>query len=311
MGILTIMKLGVFAMSVLSLLVALTWIIIYCPTRIYRPDVMVRTHVEYDPSENLPLKDYFDYHEKKLNEDLKNGKAVHGFFPKFTEANKKKEIIIPTELFGDDAFDSMVNQLDHEELKGYEFLASSQNVTIYRIPRGDKGLYEYKLYAYLPDATPDEISGVFLDNKYRLEWDEYVTDLYVVQKNEKGPNVVYFNVDFPFPLANRDYVYAREVRNVTRNGEPHIVIVMHSVKQHGVPEVRGAIRVSDYHQSLAMKKVGKHGTKAFIQYFDDPKGNLPSWLVNWAAKSGVPAFLKDLQRACAGLEPYKKKHKIP
>ena len=56
-------------------------------------------------------------------------------------------------------------------------------------------------------------------------------------------------------------MYAREVRNVTRNGEPHIVIVMHSVKQHGVPEVRGAIRVSDYHQSLAMKKVGKHGTK--------------------------------------------------
>jgi len=25
-----------------------------------------------------------------------------------------------------------------------------------------------------------------------------------VQKNEKGPDVIYFNVDFPWPLANRD-----------------------------------------------------------------------------------------------------------
>jgi len=32
MGILTVMKLSVFAISVLSLLLALTWFMIYCPT---------------------------------------------------------------------------------------------------------------------------------------------------------------------------------------------------------------------------------------------------------------------------------------
>ena len=31
-----------------------------------------------------------------------------------------------------------------------------------------------------------------------------VAELYTVQKNTEGPDVVYFNVDFPWPLDNRD-----------------------------------------------------------------------------------------------------------
>jgi len=37
------------------------------------------------------------------------------------------------------------------------------------------GLYEYKLYAILPNATPQQIAAVFLDNEYRVIWDDYVT----------------------------------------------------------------------------------------------------------------------------------------
>ena len=39
----------------------------------------------------------------------------------------------------------------------------------------NSGLYEYKLYAIVPSATPEQISAVFLDNEYRLKWDDYVT----------------------------------------------------------------------------------------------------------------------------------------
>ena len=39
-------------------------------------------------------------------------------------------------------------------------------------------------------------------------------------------------------------------------------------------------------------------TPAFMLYYDDPKGSLPTWLINWAAKTGVPKFMSDLQIAC-------------
>lgn len=36
----------------------------------------------------------------------------------------------------------------------------------------------------------------------------------------------------------------------------------------------------------------------FMYYFDNPGGQIPSWVVNWAAKNGVPNFLKDMVKAC-------------
>ncbi|XP_078490395.1 phosphatidylcholine transfer protein [Ciona intestinalis] len=307
MGILTIMKLGVFAVSALSLLIALTWVLVYCPVGIMKANTVIHRANVHSAGDRMKLEDYFDHYEDELNQDLKKFKA-DGKPVEYMEKGKKKhnnaEVVIPKKLWNDDVFDSMIHQLDHKELDGYEFLAESMNVTIHRTPKGNAGLYDYKLYATLPDASPEEIASVFLDNKYRVVWDEYVTELYVVQKNEKGPDVIYFNVDFPWPLSNRDYVYGRETRRMTKNGEDFVVIVMHSVLKHNVPEVSGAIRVDDYHQSLALGKWGDHGTRAFIQYYDNPKGSVPSWLVNWAAKTGVPAFMKDLQRACKGLPKF-------
>nr|XP_018669162.1 phosphatidylcholine transfer protein [Ciona intestinalis] len=306
MGILTIMKLGVFAVSALSLLIALTWVLVYCPVGIMKANTVIHRANVHSAGDRMKLEDYFDHYEDELNQDLKKFKADGKPVEYMEKGNKKHnnaEVVIPRKLWNDDVFDSMIHQLDHKELDGYEFLAESMNVTIYRTPKGNAGLYDYKLYATLPDASPEEIASVFLDNKYRVVWDEYVTELYVVQKNEKGPDVIYFNVDFPWPLSNR-YVYGRETRRMTKNGEEFVVIVMHSVLKHNVPEVSGAIRVDDYHQSLALGKWGDHGTRAFIQYYDNPKGSVPSWLVNWAAKTGVPAFMKDLQRACKGLPKF-------
>nr|CAB3266809.1 phosphatidylcholine transfer protein-like [Phallusia mammillata] len=306
MGILTVMKLGVFAVSALSLLIAFTWIVIYCPVSVMKTKPVLENQVNVHANRNdMSMDEYFGHYEDEVRKEIKNAKVKGG--PKVMEKSKetpKGGVEVPMELYGDNAFQSMIDQLHTRQLAGFEFLAESMNVTIYRQPKGNAGLYQYKLYATLPNATPDQIAAVFLDNQYRVVWDNYVTELYVVQKNQIGPDVIYFNVDFPWPLTNRDYVYARETRRIKQNGKDFIVIVMHSVTKHNVPEKKGAIRVSDYHQSLALELWNGKGTKAYIQYYDDPRGNLPSWLVNWAAKTGVPAFMADLQRACGGLQAY-------
>jgi len=35
-----------------------------------------------------------------------------------------------------------------------------------------------------------------------------------------------------------------------------------------------------------------------MHYYDDPKGNIPSMIINWAAKTGVPGFLTNMKKAC-------------
>lgn len=301
MGVLTIMKFGFFLISAITLVLALTWIIVYCPAKM-KQAVPVKSSGG-DPK----VADYFRKFEDNLDKELGQLQKDEPLKMKQSKTSHPTvKFTIPVERYTDNQFTDMIDQLKHKRLDGYEFLIESMNVSIYRKPKGNAGLFEYKLYANLPDAPPDMLVSVFLDSDYRLKWDTYVTDLYYISKNETGPDVVYFNVDFPWPLANRDYIYARENRRIPIGGVNYEVIIMHSVLNHNVPVKKGVVRVDDFHQMLAVEPVSTGGARAFIHYYDDPKGSIPSWLINWAAKTGVPGFVKDIQRACNGYLPFKK-----
>ncbi|XP_028935846.2 phosphatidylcholine transfer protein [Ornithorhynchus anatinus] len=137
-----------------------------------------------------------------------------------------------------------------------------------------------------------------MDLDYRRQWDEYVKELR--EQECEGKKIVYWEVKYPFPMSNRDYVYVRERRDLDVNGQKVSVILAKSVSVPQCPEKSGIVRVKGYKQSLAIRGDGKKGCRVYMYYFDNPGGQIPSWLINWAAKNGVPNFLRDLQRACRG-----------
>nr|XP_020641866.1 phosphatidylcholine transfer protein [Pogona vitticeps] len=164
------------------------------------------------------------------------------------------------------------------------------------------GLYEYKLYGILNDCAPELCADVYTDLNYRPKWDQFVRD--ICEKTHDGRPAIYWEVKFPFPLTNRDYVFTRERRDMEVDGRKIYVILAKSVQTNKFPEKSGIVRVKAYRQGVAFESDGKKGSKVFMTYFDDPGGKLPSWLVNWATKTGVPNFLKDMQKAC---HTYRKK----
>jgi len=329
MGVLTIMKLGLAAVSVICLLLITTWVVMYCPQSYY----VIKSYAFQVEEQTTPspmdlisniadievtseekkfdnLDEYFEYHEKKLVEEAKLRKEMrkkNRIKAKEKEAeNKNKGIVLPMHLYTDEVFQSMVSQTNIKEVHGYEKWVTNSQIEIYRKPK-EGGLYEYKMYAYLQNFGPDAIANAFLDNDYRLYWDKYITEIFDVETHDVGPSVVYFNVDFPWPLGDRDYVYTRENRKIQdEDGQEYNVIIMHSVDQNKVPEREGRIRIYDYHQSMSLTNYKEHGTKVFIHYSDNPRGSIPKFLVNWAAKTGVPEFLDSLEEACRGYPKYQK-----
>ncbi|XP_064322976.1 phosphatidylcholine transfer protein isoform X2 [Phalacrocorax carbo] len=135
-----------------------------------------------------------------------------------------------------------------------------------------------------------------MDLDFRKQWDLYAKELY--EKTYDGEKVVYWEVKYPFPLSNRDYVYIRECQELDVNGQKIWVVLAQGVSVPQCPERPGIIRVKTYKQNLAVESDGKTGSKVYMYYVDNPGGRIPSWLVNWAAKSGVPAFMKDVIKAC-------------
>ncbi|XP_012521136.1 PREDICTED: phosphatidylcholine transfer protein isoform X2 [Propithecus coquereli] len=135
-----------------------------------------------------------------------------------------------------------------------------------------------------------------MDLDYRKRWDEYVEELYEQEYN--GQTVIYWEVKYPFPMSNRDYIYIRQLRELDVAGRKIYVVLAESTSVPQLRERRGVVRVKQYKQSLAIESDGKKGSKVFMHYFDNPGGQIPTWIVNLVAQSGVPNFLKDMAKAC-------------
>ncbi|XP_076866402.1 phosphatidylcholine transfer protein [Brachyhypopomus gauderio] len=209
--------------------------------------------------------------------------------------------------FGERDFQQAWRELDEPQLgEGWQLFTETAGFTIHRHYIQDTGLYEYKVFGTL-STSPDLCADVYMDMAYRKQWDKYVKEL--DEKDYDGQKAIYWEVKYPFPLSNRDYVYVRECRELQVEGRRIWVVLARSSEVSQCPEKAGVIRVKDYRHTVALESAGTASTKVFMNYFDNPGGNIPTWLINWAAKTGVPSFLADMQKACDNYATYRSDRK--
>lgn len=203
-------------------------------------------------------------------------------------------------MFTDEEFKKYLKELDNPDLSEFEFFTESTGVKVYRRYNKTSGLYDYKTMGGI-DVPVDTCFAVYTDLEYRKKWDSYVKELY--QFEEDGKKGVYWRVAFPFPLSNRDYAFVRETREFDLNGKHIYVCLGRSAEFTSKKEKSGVVRVNDFLQSMIFTSDG-NGTKAFMHYYDNPRGMIPTWLINWAAKSGIPGFLAKMVIACNSYDKY-------
>ncbi|XP_041458278.1 phosphatidylcholine transfer protein-like isoform X2 [Lytechinus variegatus] len=203
-------------------------------------------------------------------------------------------------MFSDEEFERYLKELDDPDLSEFEFFTESTGVKIYRRYNKTSGLYDYKTMGGI-DVPAETCFAVYTDLQYRKTWDSYVKELYEFKENDR--NGVYWRVAFPFPLSNRDYVFVRETREYDRNGKHIYVCLGRSAEFPSKKEKSGVVRVNDFLQSMIITSDG-NGTKAFMHYYDNPRGMIPTWVINWAAKSGIPGFLDKMVIACKSYDNY-------
>lgn len=217
-------------------------------------------------------------------------------------------------MFEEAEFEQAVKELKYPNLDGWEFFVETSlegvHCKIYRQYDEVSGLYSYKMYGTL-ECEPEVCYKVYLDLEYRKKWDDYVKELYEFNEDLNGTKAkgIYWNVNFPFPLYNRDYTFIRDSRKLDVDGITTYAILGKSYPFSSVTQKSGVIRVADFTQSLVLQNDEKNNTKAYMYYFDNPGGMIPTWLINWAAKTGVPSFAVTMRKACLGYKDFLQKGK--
>lgn len=172
------------------------------------------------------------------------------------------------------------------------------------------GVEDSKLYAFrgtkTMKGTPQNVVGVLMDNEHRIEWVNRLAENYILEQKSDFDYVLYQRFELPALFADRDYVYHGTLVENDKTGV--LTLTMQSIEHAKAPETAG-VRAELINSRYVITPVSDTETQVQVEIITDPKGMMPSWLVNIIQKDWPLETLTSLEAEFA--KPYHKPHATP
>uniref|UniRef100_A0A914WTR1 START domain-containing protein n=1 Tax=Plectus sambesii TaxID=2011161 RepID=A0A914WTR1_9BILA len=154
------------------------------------------------------------------------------------------------------------------------------------------------------DVSPSVAYDVLHDPQYRLIWDKYMMGAKDVGLLNPNNDVCYYALrSFP-PFRHRDFVLQRSWLDL---GDEKLIF-SHSICHDDFPPKPNCIRATVFLTGYLIRRLGDDGCQVTYFTHSDPKGKLPSWMVNRLTKIVAPKVIKRLHQACLAYPAWKSQH---
>jgi ribosome-associated toxin RatA of RatAB toxin-antitoxin module len=111
-------------------------------------------------------------------------------------------------------------------------------------------------------------------------------------ESDTGERLYYSQIDFPWPLSDRDYVAKNQL---SQDSVTKTVYSKLSVVPGYVPEKKGIVRIETLEITWKITPISPEKVKIDYHLISDPGGSLPSWMINMAIDKGPVSSLKKLK----------------
>uniref|UniRef100_H3HCW7 Phosphatidylcholine transfer protein n=1 Tax=Phytophthora ramorum TaxID=164328 RepID=H3HCW7_PHYRM len=177
-----------------------------------------------------------------------------------------------------------------------------KDVEIFRPTLKDSSLPVYYAKGWLPFSA-DTLFDALMDARYRKSWDKNVHQVHVVE-HQHVSDVLYFALNLPWPLANRDYVYRRRVKFYP--DQTAFVVLCQAAHHANAPSNDVRVRVETCSLRLCIRGVSSSNNACdfHLEYEDDTNFSIPNYVVNMLLHTMMPSFMTELRKACSGYADY-------
>ena len=162
----------------------------------------------------------------------------------------------------------------------WEVVDDKDGIQVSRIKIEGSDIFGFKGSTVI-DAPIGKVFDVLVDKERRPEWVDRLKINKQLEKKSAFESIIYQSFDLPWPISDRDYIYRAKIFRKSPNT---VLITMSSIDYKKGPKtvgVRAHLQQSRY--SLSAMPGGK--TAVEVEIHTDPKGRLPTWLVNLIQKS--------------------------
>ncbi len=175
----------------------------------------------------------------------------------------------------------------------WEVINKAEGIVVSRSEVKGSPLVAFKGVAEV-DASIAKILWVLIDNDHRKDWVDRLLVSERLEEINKHEFIVYQVFDVPIVMSKRDFVYRGKAIFRPKTGQ--VVLDMHSVKHRRAPKTAG-VRADLINSRYVLTPTGNGSkTRVEVEIHTDPKGWVPTWIVNLIQKSWPLKTLRSLRR---------------
>lgn len=171
---------------------------------------------------------------------------------------------------------------------GWELKKSSEGINIYLKKNENSNICEFKGTATV-NAKIEQVLEILKNGDKYPEWVDQISFSKKIEET-KDNFVIYYQIKLPIGFKNRDVVIDNQIIILSEN-KIKINLVSKPTKY---PEQKEFVRITDaYGYWLLVEENNK--TNVIYQFYSNPNGAFPSWIINLFIVDGPYKTLKNLK----------------
>ena len=143
------------------------------------------------------------------------------------------------------------------------------------------------------DAPLQRIQHILDDAEHRKHWVPYLQDSTVLEQMSADERIEYSLFAAPWPASDRDFVY-RMTR--LQDSPDKLVYAMKSEITELMPQQQSIVRAELIESQYSLTALGPQQTQVDLVFHADPKGWLPTWIINIIQKVLPYMMLKNIRQ---------------
>lgn len=180
-------------------------------------------------------------------------------------------------------------------------ISEKEGIKVFKMELSNSPLLALRAHGTIK-ASIESLLFIFRDVKGSLEWAPRLEKRRILKNISESEAIVYEVRKLPWPCQRRDLILHNKLHFDKKNKA--LVLVTKSLTNYpNDPRPEDMVRAHLSHSAITMKPVNDEETNVEVTIHVDPRGQIPSWIVNLIQKNWPYRFIKGMERRSFSIKP--------
>lgn len=153
---------------------------------------------------------------------------------------------------------------------------SEENITAYTRIKAGTNLKEIKIVTSI-NTSVLQLADALMDYSNFDKWQGGLQSIKMIDKKSDNETVIHYEVDLPWPMADREFII-RSIRECASN--ERCIVRMLADNSYTYSSGNEFVRMTELEGFWLIEAEGDNKVSMTYQFYSDPNGDVPEFLVN-------------------------------